>query len=378
MPFGSKRNADMQGNPSDHGVGAVPLEYRFEFDGPVLEDLRLRALDMRVRAVLTEFVEKVGVFPFSMSAGYTPVDSGNGSRAPRMAAASGEAQAATRGPSFTAVEPLYSLDQVVLPDGTLRRLLDVAFFVESKELVFDTWNLRSIEPRPSVAVNFRGPPGTGKTMAAHGLASHLGRKILLCRLSDLESKFHGDGPKNLVELFATVRESGAILFLDEAESLLSRRFAQPEQAAESAINSMRTELLMALDSFQGITIFASNLPHSYDPAIESRLWHVDFELPDEPARRRIWQSHLPDQLPVEQLSLERLAAVEGVNGRDIKVAVISAALTAARSGLGAVPHSLLEENIRAYALPSPEHPEEVAAVGATADEQSDSNDSRCS
>ena len=342
MPFGSRRREGQPGWPEDATAGTVPLEYHFNFRGPELEDLKIRALEIRIQAVLRDFVEKTGAFAFSLSAGYARADH-----------AVQDQDAGAADASFTPVDPLYSLDQIVVPEVTLRRLLDVAFFIESSKLVFDEWNLRSIEPRPSMAVNFRGPPGTGKTMAAHALASHLNRKILLCRLSDLESKFHGEGPKNLVELFAAAGDSGAVLLLDEAESLLSRRFAQPEQAAESAINSMRTELLMALDSFQGITIFASNLPHSYDPAIESRLWHVEFGLPDEAARRRIWQNHLPDELPLAGVSLDHLAAIDGVSGRDIKQAVISSALSAARSGLAAVPHDLLEENIRVHAKLAP-------------------------
>jgi ATPase family associated with various cellular activities (AAA) len=350
MSFGSRRS---QESPSDQAYSLTPLEYHFRFDGPTLEDLKLRVLDLRIRGVLEEFIEKVGIFPFTLSAGYSPADAGRHSAPAEVPPSTGESQHVAEGRSFTPVDPLYSLDQVVLPQATLRKLLDVAFFMESLELIFDAWNLRSIEPRPSLAVNFRGPPGTGKTMAAHGLAKYLGRKILLSRLSDLESKFHGEGPRNLVDLFAAVRRSGAILFLDEAESLLSKRFAQPEQAAESAINSMRTELLMALDSFEGITIFASNLPHSYDPAVESRLWNVEFELPDEDARRRIWQNHLPAELPVTGLQLDRLAAIDGVSGRDIKQAVILSALSAARNGLAAVPHHLFEENIRAQSQSRP-------------------------
>jgi hypothetical protein len=349
MSFGSKHSGKASERSGKLTDGTMPLEYHFRFDGPAVEDLKLRTLDLRVHAMLKEFVEKAGIFPFSLSAGYAPMEQGSHNGGGRAAASAGEARTdVTKPASFTPVDPLYGFDRVILPDVTLRRLLDVAFFIASSKLVFDEWNLRSIEPRPSLAVNFRGPPGTGKTMAAHGLAAHLKRKILLCRLSDLESKFHGEGPKNLVELFTTAHQSGAILFLDEAESLLSKRFAQPEQAAESAINSMRTELLMALDSCQGIIIFASNLPDSYDPAIESRLWNVDFELPDEEARRRIWRGHLPPELPVSELSLDRLAAIDGVTGRDIKQAIISSALSAARSGLAAVPHHLLEENIRAH------------------------------
>jgi ATP-dependent 26S proteasome regulatory subunit len=169
-------------------------------------------------------------------------------------------------------------------------------------------------------------------MAAHAAASHLGKKIMLSRVSDLESKYYGQGPKNLVGLFESAKEQDAVIFIDEAESLLSRRYAQPQQAAESAINSMRTELLMALDSFDGLVIFASNLPDSYDVAIESRLLHVDFALPDQAARLAIWRLHLPPGLPLEPggVSVERLAQTDGVSGRDIKLTVIRAAVGAAR------------------------------------------------
>jgi SpoVK/Ycf46/Vps4 family AAA+-type ATPase len=249
----------------------------------------------------------------------------NGASSATSAAADGDV------PNFVAIQPSYRLDQVVLAAATREALLDCVSFVEVAPLVFDDWGLRAIEPHPSIAVNFRGPPGTGKTMAAHAAASHLGKKIMLSRVSDLESKYHGQGPKNLVGLFESAKAQDAVIFIDEAESLLSRRYAQPDQAAESAINSMRTELLMALDAFDGLVIFASNLPDSYDVAIESRLLHVDFALPDRAARLAIWRLHLPPKLPVEpDLSIERLADLDSVSGRDIKLSVIRAAVGAAR------------------------------------------------
>jgi SpoVK/Ycf46/Vps4 family AAA+-type ATPase len=281
-------------------------------------------------------------------------------------------------PEFIAIEANYRLDQVVLPIRTMERLLDCISFVEVAPLVFDTWGLKAIEPHPSIAVNFRGPPGTGKTMAAHAAAQCLGKKIMLSRLSDLESKYHGQGPKNLVGLFQSAADQDAIVFIDEAESLLSRRFAQPEQAAESAINSMRTELLMALDSFDGLVIFASNLPHSYDMAIESRLLHVDFDLPDRDGRRAIWSAHLPAGLPLDKHAsfsemLDRLADIDGVSGRDIKLAVISAAVGTARRKADWITEELLVSSLErqrgdrsAAAAPAKEtdNPDLVAKIKA--------------
>jgi hypothetical protein len=301
-----------------------------------VSDTDLALLRSRLTRVASDLAQ-AGHYPFVLRLGYGQ---------PRPSAA--DAADPDAGPTFTAAAPKYDFGQLMLPRESMERLLDCVAFYEVMPLVFGTWNLRSIEPNPSMAVNFRGPPGTGKTLAAHAIAHRLGLRILSARLSDLESKFHGDGPKNLAALFATAEKEHALLFIDEAESLLSRRFAQPEQAAESAINSMRTELLQALDAFDGLVIFASNLPHSYDAAIESRLFHVDFGLPDRDTRLRIWQAHLPAQLPVApDVCLEELAAVENVSGRDIKMAVIMAAISTARRHQATVGQAALRSALEA-------------------------------
>ncbi|MHB9854455.1 ATP-binding protein [Streptomyces krungchingensis] len=357
----------------------------FPEEVPELEMVKFR---VRLFAMLGDLVRRYRPAPFTFSAGYGH-DLAHASQAGAPPSVTGTPPPASSGaapspelrtPGLSAVQPLYTFDQLVLPQATIDRLLDCVSLVEVAPLVFDTWNLRSIEPNPSTAVNFRGPPGTGKTMAAHAIAHRLGRRMLSCRLSDLESKYHGDGPKNLAALFASAREQNAVLFIDEAESLLSRRFAQPQQAAESAINSMRTELLMALDTFTGLVVFASNLPHSYDAAIESRLMHVDFALPDRSARMRIWQTHLPPELPVrDDVSVDELADVADVSGRDIKLAVILAAIGTARRKLGAVGQdtllSALEEQ-RAPAAPdshgayAPPHPAATTAELSDTDKES--------
>jgi SpoVK/Ycf46/Vps4 family AAA+-type ATPase len=332
--------------------------YHFAADWPT-EVTETQAAVFRAR--LFELVEGI-VDPrstpsFAFSAGFGPAQTAASSAAERSTERSTErsGEEGDGRTAFTPIAPRFSFDRLVLPAETLERILDLVALVELRPLVFDTWGLSLIEPNPSVAVNFRGPPGTGKTMAAHAVAERLGRPIMLSRLSDLESKFHGDGPKNLVELFRSAKEHDALLFLDEAESLLSRRYASPDQAAENAINSMRTELLMALDSFEGVVVFATNLPDSYDSAIDSRLFHVDFPMPDATALEHIWRAHLPAALPLApDVSVPQLAAVAGVAGRDVQRAVISAALATARAGEDAVAQARLLAAIRAQASRGPQ------------------------
>lgn len=355
------------------GPRARPAHY-FAADWPTeVTETQAALFRARLFELVEGLVDPASTPSFAFSGGFGPARQDRA--APRTAASPAAERSAQKEKeegrtTFTPIPPRFSFDRLVLPAETLERILDLVALVELRPLVFDTWGLSLIEPNPSVAVNFRGPPGTGKTMAAHAVAERLGRPIMLSRLSDLESKFHGDGPKNLVELFRSAKEHDALLFLDEAESLLSRRYASPDQAAENAINSMRTELLMALDSFEGVVVFATNLPDSYDGAIDSRLFHVDFPMPDAAALEHIWRAHLPVDFGFPlgpDVSVPQLAAVTGVAGRDVQRAVISAALAAARAGEDAVGQARLLAAIRAQASRGPQPGPVDGAAGAAAD-----------
>lgn len=227
-------------------------------------------------------------------------------------------------------DPLYTFDRLILPEKTQKDLLNLIRLFEVKDKVFNQWNLRIVEPNPKVALNFYGPPGTGKTMAAHAIASRLGRKILAVSYADIESKYHGDGPKNVKNIFETAEKNNAVLFIDEADSLLSKRLTNVTQGSEQAINSMRSQLLICMELFSGIVIFSTNLVENYDKAFETRIRHIEFKLPDYDARKKIWRNHLPKELPLDSsVSLDKLANIEDVCGRDIRNAVVQAAIDAA-------------------------------------------------
>ncbi|GET43570.1 ATP-binding protein [Microseira wollei] len=180
---------------------------------------------------------------------------------------------------------------------------------------------------------FHGKPGTGKTLAAHAIASKIKRPILVASYAQIESMYHGEGPKNVEAIFQAAERDNALLFIDEADSLLSKRLTNVTQGSEQAINSMRSQLLICLERFRGVAILSTNLVENYDKAFETRVRNVRFPMPDETCRREIWRRHLPAQMPLaKDVSPERLAQVEDVCGRDIKNAVIDAAMRVARQG----------------------------------------------
>lgn len=201
-------------------------------------------------------------------------------------------------------------------------------------LVYDEWGLSSIDPVPRLSLNFTGAPGTGKTLAAHYIAKSLGKKIIEVSYADVVSKFFGEAAKNLSRLYEFAVECDAILFVDEAETLLSRRGDGGSGGVDHAVNSMRSQLLILMERSPIISIFATNLVASYDSAFLSRMITVHFPMPNVDARSLIWEAHLPEALPLESdISPDILAGrFDGINGRQISRGVVEAAHRAAIRG----------------------------------------------
>jgi len=91
-------------------------------------------------------------------------------------------------------------------------------------------------------------------------------------------------------------------------------------------------MMIELDKFQGVIVFATNLQKNYDDAFVRRIAaHVRFSLPDKELRIRLWEMYMPITLPrSSDVSLEKLADLsEDFSPADIATAVRQAAVMAA-------------------------------------------------
>lgn len=268
--------------------------------------------------------------------------------------AGGREWAAADAPEFVPSEPKYRLDQVVLSQELLEDIYYTLSILQNRKVIYEDWGFNEIDPAPRAVLNFYGPPGTGKTMAAHAIAHHLRSKILLLNYSDIESKYVGDAPKNLVRAFGTGAAEGAVLFFDEADSFLGKRVTNISSSSDQAVNSLRSQMLIQLDSFQGVVIFATNLIRNYDRAFESRIFrHLRFDLPDAGQRAKIIRKVIPRKAPVCEPSgisdelVDNLVGIsEGFSGREIKNAVLGAMSAAAALGRGCLGAPDLETSFR--------------------------------
>lgn len=231
------------------------------------------------------------------------------------------------GMEFVPTIPKYSFEQVILPDDVRKDIFEAINILKYQELIYNVWGFEEIDPIPRSVINFYGPPGTGKTMSAHAVAKELNKRLLALNYAQIESKYVGDAVKNLSKAFETAKSNDCILFFDEADSFLGKRINNVTHGAEQALNSLRSQMLILLEEFPGIIIFATNLVSNFDQAFESRiLKHIKFSLPNEEARIQIIQKTIPPRLPLAcaftDAELTELSQMlDGLSGREIKGAI---------------------------------------------------------
>src|SRR5688572_12450206 len=231
---------------------------------------------------------------------------------------------------FIVEAPRRKLSDLVISESATAQLRSLLTKIKYHQVLYEEFGLREIDPYGGrTAINLYGPPGTGKSFAADTIANELGMGIIRANYAEIESKYVGETAKNTKAAFQKAGETQALLFFDEADSILGRRLSNITQSTDHAVNVSRSVMLLELDHFSGVTVFATNLASNYDTAFIRRiLGHIEMPLPDADSRSRLWQYHLPERLPVQLNADDRARLVletEGLAGADILNIVIYAA-----------------------------------------------------
>lgn len=226
---------------------------------------------------------------------------------------------------YQAKESQYHLDtDVILSAVTQNELEESLAKIKFHKIIYDDWGFGEVDKlgRSSI-LNFYGHPGTGKTLTAEAFAGRLGLPIIKVGIAEIESKLMGETSKNIQQVFKDAHTQGAVLFFDEADTLLGKRLSSVTQGVDNEVNAMRSTMLIELEKFDGIVIFATNFAKNYDEAFRSRIgYHVEFTLPDLDARKRLWDKMITKKIPLaeerEHLISQCAEYSEGLSGREIR------------------------------------------------------------
>lgn len=259
--------------------------------------------------------------------------------------------------SFIAIDPEWTMDEIVLDDATKSKLNDAIEFCKHRRRIVEDWNLKRFLKGSGgcTGINMYGKPGTGKSIAAEAIAKASSKRMIKVDYSEIQNEKWGGTEKKLTELFETAKVLDAIIFFDEADGLLGKR--QSSGANSETNNQIKSHLLTLLDSYNVIVVFATNLFENYDRAFFRRiLFHINFPLPEKNQLISLWKFHLGDDsqggnvVPrVENFSFEELAITsEGISGGDIKNLTLKSCIRLVSRNIVALDNSMLAEEIEEY------------------------------
>ncbi|BAZ70730.1 MAG: AAA family ATPase [Pelatocladus maniniholoensis HA4357-MV3] len=232
------------------------------------------------------------------------------------------------------ITPRYKWSDIILPDQQEGIIQELCNYVKYRSRVYDEWGFeKKLSLGKGLNILFAGPPGTGKTMAAEVVAGELELDLYKIDLSAVVSKYIGETEKHLSRIFQEAETSNAILFFDEADALFGKR-TEVSDAHDRYANLEVSYLLQRMEEYDGVVILATNFRKNMDEAFVRRLhFSIDFPLPDEKHRRRIWQKLWPEATPRSaDLDLDFMARRFEIAGGNIRNIALAAAFLAADEG----------------------------------------------
>jgi len=254
------------------------------------------------------------------------------------------------------LEPVFSLEEVVLPADRKQQLDEIVDNVRFADKVLNGWRFGERLPYGrGVTALLHGPSGTGKTMAALAVAQRLGVQILRIDLSRVVSKYIGDTEKNIDRVFNDARTSGAALLIDEADALFGKR-SEVKDAHDRYANIEVAYLLQRMEAYDGLAILTTNLRQNLDAAFLRRLrFIIDFPRPDVEAREQIWRLCLPAKShTLDATAFRQLARKVDLTGGHIRQITLRAAFVAAAANQSiGLPHIAYAANAELAKLGRP-------------------------
>lgn len=189
---------------------------------------------------------------------------------------------------------------------TITRMLEEIKFKETRK------RLSEKKLPKGINIVFYGPPGTGKTESVLQIAKATNREIIKVDISAAKSMWFGESEKITKKIFTDYKETAKqckqmpILFLNEADALISKRSEVNSSSTDKTQNTIQNIFLEELENFKGILIATTNLVGNMDKAFERRfLFKVEINNPTAEVKAQIWKEKLSHLNPEEAMILAK-------------------------------------------------------------------------
>jgi SpoVK/Ycf46/Vps4 family AAA+-type ATPase len=229
------------------------------------------------------------------------------------------------------VEAGATWDELILPSPVRVQLDELTSRARHRERVLGEWRMAGSGGRGAgLTALFAGDSGTGKTLSAEVVARDLGLDLYVIDLATVVDKYIGETEKNLDRIFSEADRVNGVLLFDEADAIFGKR-SEVKDARDRYANVEIAYLLQRMERFDGLAVLTTNLRANLDDAFLRRLdVIVDFPMPEEEQRLRLWDLHLPPPVPrTDDIDFDFLARAFRLSGGNIRNVCVAATFLAA-------------------------------------------------
>lgn len=160
-----------------------------------------------------------------------------------------------------------SFEDLILAPDVAQALRQIA----SENLQRETLRAHGLRPRQRVLLV--GPPGTGKSASAHGIATELSVPVATASLAALTSSYLGETARNIEAVVRFAATNPCVLLLDEFDSLATERSQQGDHGELRRVVATVLQLLEQ-DLGSSVVVATSNHPRLLDSAVWRRFDEV--------------------------------------------------------------------------------------------------------
>ncbi|QSG09540.1 CDC48 family AAA ATPase [Halapricum desulfuricans] len=261
---------------------------------------------------------------------------------------------------------------------------DVGGLGDTKERLRETiqWPLEypevfeQMDMQAAKGVLLYGPPGTGKTLLAKAVANEAQSNFISVKGPELLNKYVGESEKGVREVFEKARSNApTVVFFDEIDSIAGERGQGMGDSGvgERVVSQLLTELDGIEDLEDVVVVATTNRPDLIDPALlrPGRLdRHVHVPVPDEEARRKIFEVHTQDKPLAEDVDLDELAAeTDGYVGADIEALCREASMAASREFINSVSPEEVDDSVSNVRIGREHFEDAMDEVGPSVDQE---------
>nr|CCC95866.1 unnamed protein product [Trypanosoma congolense IL3000] len=215
--------------------------------------------------------------------------------------------------------PKRSLSDLVLEPDTHQQLEAIVRLAKGRTTLFAQWGFCEDDCDDSGTLYlFYGPSGSGKSLAAEGIAYECATSIRLCNLSELllVDKLEVD------TVFTEALKLGAIIVFDQAQVLFNHSEKGAHIAKLIHYHAKRYPraviFLVTTGTSDSVGIDRGSTPLTFQKEIR-------FSLPTQTLRRKLWERAIPDKVPMEPdgIDFEELSKIS-LSPRLIRASMFSA------------------------------------------------------